>query len=180
MLFRICYFPNSQSYMKLFYITILFLFQIFLASGQVLNRQVLSNNGFSVVTKSGFFVSHTVGQTISSQTIKNSTTIIQQGFQQNLFPILNIENNNLNKSFVINAYPNPFHSFIKVDFSEDIVSDIEVRIIDVLGRVVYTSSLKLTSNSFIIGNLDFLSTGNYFLSISTNDFKYTNQFIKNN
>jgi hypothetical protein len=166
--------------MKFFYFTFLFLFLTTFSSGQVLNRQVLSNNGISVVTKSGFFVSHTVGQTISSQTIKNSSTNIQQGFQQSLFPILNIENNNLNKSFVINAYPNPFRSFIKVDFSEDIVGDIEVRIIDVLGRVVYTSSLKLASNSFIIGNLDFLSTGNYFLSLSTTDFKYTNQFIKNN
>lgn len=178
-LYFFCIHIIDISYMKICFIYLLPLFLTNLTIGQVLNRQVVSNNGVSVTTKSGFFVSHTVGQTISSQTIKKTSFILQQGFQQSLYSILSQLNDKSNLTIVTKAYPNPFHSFIKVDFTEEITGEIEIAIIDVLGRVVYISSTKSINNSITIDGLDFLSEGNYFLSLKAHDYNYINQFIKN-
>lgn len=165
--------------MKICVIYILPFFLTNLSIGQVLNRQVVSNNGVSVLTKSGFFVSHTVGQTIASQTINKTSLIFQQGFQQSLYSILSQFIDNPNLTNVTKAYPNPFHSFIKLDFTEEILGEIQIVIIDVRGRVVYTSSAKSINKSITIDGLDFLSKGNYFLSLKADDYNYINQFIKN-
>jgi len=165
--------------MRIFYITMLTLFCTFLSRGQILHRQTLSNNGVSTLTKNGVIVSQTIGQSISSETVKNSSSFIQQGFQQSLFAKLGFDSGNSKLSIETKVYPNPFISFIKVDFSDEIQGKIEVRLIDMLGRVVFLSSTTAVSNSITIDSLDFLPAGSYYLSLSTYNYKFNNQLIKN-
>ncbi|MBP6755462.1 MAG: T9SS type A sorting domain-containing protein [Bacteroidia bacterium] len=165
--------------MKIFYITFLILFCTFHSTGQVLHRQTLSNNGVSTLTKKGFFVSHTIGQPISSQTVKKATTIIQQGFQQSMFSRSGLEIDIPKLSIETKVYPNPFNSYIKIDFSEEIKSDIQVILFDMLGKILFKTSKTPENKSITLDNLDFLPAGSYFLSLNTNNYNFNNQLIKN-
>lgn len=165
--------------MKVFYITLLTLFCTLLSRGQVLHRQTLSNNGVSTLTKNGIFVSHTIGQSISSQTVKKATTIIQQGFQQSMLSKSGFDIDIAKLSIETKVYPNPFVSHIKIDFSEEIKGDIQIILFDMLGKVLYNSSKTAENKTITIDNLDFLPAGSYFLSLNTNTYNFNKQLIKN-
>ena len=165
--------------MKVNYIFLLIFFSANLARCQSLQRQTISNEGVSNLTKDGFFYCHTIGQSISSQTFKNSTLIVQQGFQQSL--VSNLKFDIYDSKFLIKSkvYPNPFFSFINVDFSAEIIGKIQVKLIDMAGKVVFTSSTKSISNSISINNLEFLPAGSYVLILNAINLKYENHLIKN-
>lgn len=165
--------------MKVFYITLLTLFCTLLSRGQVLHRQTLSNNGVSTLTNNGIFVSHTIGQSISSQTVKKATTIIQQGFQQSMLSKSGFEIDIPKLSIETKVYPNPFVSHIKIDFSEEIKGDIQVILFDMLGKILFFTSKTSENKSITLDNLDFLPAGSYFLSLKTNNYNINNQLIKN-
>ena len=164
--------------MKIFYITFLILFCTFHSTGQVLHRQTLSNNGVSTLTKKGFFVSHTIGQSISSQTVNKATIITQQGFQQSMFSKPGLEIDIPKLSIVTKAYPNPFVSFVKIDFSEEINDDMQVILFDMSGKVLFEISKTPENKSITLDNLDFLPAGSFFLSLKSTNYLLSNQLIK--
>jgi hypothetical protein len=165
--------------MNFFKIFLFTFFWISLSSGQILHRQSLSSNGVATLTQNGLFVSHTIGQSISSQTVKKSSSIVQQGFQQSLFSKSGFVVNNSNVSIETKVFPNPFISTVTINFSEEILGEIQVKISDMLGRVVFISTTQPDNKSIFIDNLDFLQAGSYFLHLNATNYRFNNQLIKN-
>ena len=70
----------------------------------------------------------------------------------------------------LDVYPNPSRDIFKVSFTSEDVQDLEVRIINVIGEVIYTENL----NEFVGEynkqvDLSTYAKGFYFLEITTND-----------
>ncbi len=147
-------------------------------NGQVLHRQIFSNNGVSFLSKNGVYISHTIGQSVSSQTIKNSSFSIQQGFQQSTFSKLDVNIDDSKLLIETKIYPNPFHYKLTVSFSTAISGKMQVTLTDVLGRVVFFTSLLPVNNTITIEALDFLPAGSYFIILNAPNYNYKNQLIK--
>lgn len=150
-----------------------------LARGQTLHHQMVSTQGLSNYTKKGFYVSQTVGQPIVAKGFKNSALIIQQGFQQSMFSKANQLIVNPKQTIVAKVYPNPFASIINVNFSSEIIGDIECNMIDASGRTVFSTVTRSSQNNIRIEGLEFLPTGGYLLTLKAENLKYTYQLIKN-
>lgn len=63
-------------------------------------------------------------------------------------------------------YPNPFKNKFTLTFDKKL-ENCEVEIFDISGRQIYKKSFSNTSK-IIINNLDFLSSGNYILNVTSN------------
>ena len=70
----------------------------------------------------------------------------------------------------LDVYPNPSRDVFNVAFTSEDAQDLEVRVINVVGEVVYTENLQQFVGEFTKQiNLDENAKGIYFLEIETND-----------
>jgi hypothetical protein len=70
----------------------------------------------------------------------------------------------------LDVYPNPSRDVFNVAFTSEDVQDLEVRVINVVGEVVYTENLQQFVGEYTKQiNLDKNAKGIYFLEIETND-----------
>ena len=67
-----------------------------------------------------------------------------------------------NKDF--NIYPNPFRNNLSIDWKGKAQSQVSIRLVNILGQEVYSTSLKLNTGSNAL-NLPALNSGNYILMI---------------
>lgn len=75
------------------------------------------------------------------------------------------------------VYPNPFNEQITVDFNSNYVSETEVKIYNLLGKVVYSSHYKSIQQPIIL-NLKNINKGIYLLKIRTGDRIIDKRIIK--
>ena len=79
------------------------------------------------------------------------------------------------------AYPNPTHGIVFINYSSDYNGQVEMKIFDMSGRIVFEKSLQKTSADFSTNlNIEFLNNGTYILSLSEGQKRgvHTIQLIK--
>ena len=70
--------------------------------------------------------------------------------------------------FVI--YPNPANNFIQLKYNGKTLSNVEVKIFDILGKIVFTKNINLTQSDEQTIDVSSLPKGIYIVKISGNDF----------
>ena len=77
--------------------------------------------------------------------------------------------NTINKEFIFMIRPNPANDFINIEWNDELDNkNIEIRILDLTGRIVISRSISNSTNS-IKQNISSLNTGVYFVQISNNN-----------
>ena len=150
------------------------LFIGFSSSAQTLHHQTVASLGAITFTNNGLRVNQTIGQQ-SVIGIKKGSLIVQQGFQQsNWYKIT------ANNKVVVSTttYPNPYVDVINFQFSQVIGNTVFIVVYDVLGRQVYSNTLKILENKTSV-NLQVLPSAKYFVQLSNNSFAYHTIIIKN-
>lgn len=141
--------------------------------GQQLHHEMLSSQGGSSVTSSGYLVRYTVGQ----QSVTGTSTtgyVVQQGFQQSNWGRILSQNT---ISVVTTVYPNPFVDLVKFSFSSSPGSTIDVLVFDILGRLVHSESVQNDSNLISL-DLKNLSSAEYLVKLSSGSYIHSAKIIK--
>ena len=141
---------------------------------QTLHHQMISAQGGNAVTNSGIVVKYSIGQQSVTGT-KTGNVIVQQGFQQS-----NWDKIIANNVVLVNTttFPNPYIDIINFQFSQSIGENVSLLVYDVLGRQVYSNTLKIFDNKTSV-NLQVLQSAEYFVQLSNNTFTYHTKIIKN-
>lgn len=156
--------------MKLLYL--FFLFVITPASSQ-LHHQMISSQGTTSLTNSDIIVTQTIGQQSVIGNYDNQYLKLGQGYQQVNWSRIIIEQTN--PEFEVSIYPNPFEEIINIKHNTD--QDINIKIFNPAGRLVYKSLINVTSSESSI-NLTQLQSGVYLIYIQSNYLKHFTKLIK--
>lgn len=94
-----------------------------------------------------------------------------------------IDNQIPNNFFVSSNYPNPFNPSTSIDYYLPVKTDVQIKVINLLGEVVYKTTLsnKLPGNYSFQFDADNLATGIYFVVFAFNnklEVKSSKTFIK--
>lgn len=171
--------PNLQKniYMVnlkiVFKILILFLVKSNCSEAQILHHQMISCQGGNSSNTSGASVSFTVGQQSVIGTTTNGVSV-QQGFQQSNWNKI-MQQNTI--SIITTVYPNPFKDVINFSFSKSPGNDIDIVVFDLLGRLVYSQSIKNEENIISV-NLNNLSSAEYFVKLTSNNYIFSTKILK--
>lgn len=77
----------------------------------------------------------------------------------------------------VNVYPNPSTGIVTLDISLEAVQDISIRLVNLLGREVYTRNLENAGNLKLQMDLSHLSQGIYILSVRTDERIMTKELV---
>lgn len=162
-----------MTYSKFYLKVLLFLLFCSFSKAQSLHHQMISCQGGNSFSSNENKVLFTVGQ----QSVIGSTTngvSVQQGFQQSNWSKI-IEQNTISISTIV--YPNPFKDVVTFSFSKSPSNDISLVVFDLLGRQVYSEVIKNESNLISV-NLNDLSTAEYFVKLTANNYIFSTKIIK--
>lgn len=136
---------------------------------------MLSAQGTSGVLSNGLYVGQTIGQqsVIGTYTVDGKT--YGQGFQQSHWS--KYINSSVNNTITTITYPNPFISSINFQFSQPIKETISVALFDVRGRLVYSENKNALDNILTL-ELHNLASGNYLVRLTSNNYTYYTQILK--
>lgn len=132
---------------------------------------ITSAGGYEEVN--GISVSWTLGD-IATSTETNGNVILTQGFQQNEFNIVTVEEN-LSTSFEIKLYPNPVSDQIQIDISGKYSGGIMAELIDINGKQVYSKLFDADTEKITIGFNSF-AEGYYLLNLVNPESKIRNSY----
>lgn len=132
------------------------------------SENITSNNKLFVVQQS-------IGQASVIGTFENSGYIFRQGFIQPDV-LAKIIDNNISLDLEANFYPNPFIESVTLAFTEKIEGKVEVRIFDLLGRLVFSKSFMADQNVNV--QLNYLSVAYYILKVTANNKQFIKKIIK--
>jgi hypothetical protein len=92
-------------------------------------------------------------------------------------PVLNVANLNVSNIASVNAYPNPTHADIAINFNLKEAANTTVSISNAVGQVLATQNLGMTQKATANFNTDKLANGIYFYTVDANGQRQTNRFI---
>lgn len=156
--------------------SLIFIFMVFISEvqAQELHHHMLSAQGTSKELSNGIYVSQTIGQqSVIGNYTKDGKTY-GQGYQQSVWSKY-ISTNNNNITTV--TYPNPFISTINFRFSQTIKDPISVSLFDIRGRLIFSQEKQASGNILTI-DLPNLASSNYLLRLSTSNYTYYTQILK--
>ena len=144
---------------------ILCLFFIVKGFSQDLNPEVIATSGEYFSGANGS-LSWTIGEPVS-ETFSGVNAILTQGFQQNTYIVVAIEDIQ-DDNFQISVYPNPASDLINIHL--DIKSDVIIELFDIQGKKL--SIEKVEANRTLKQlNLNNFAIGNYFIRITNTNGK---------
>jgi hypothetical protein len=153
----------------------LFLLPLISVSAQDLHHQMLSAQGTSKELPNGMFVSQTIGQqSVIGNYTKDGKTY-GQGYQQSVWSKY-IKSNSAFSITTI-TYPNPFVSTINFQFTQPIKETISIVLFDIRGRLVFSLEKKALENILTV-DLPNLASANYLVRLSTSNYTYYTQILK--
>lgn len=80
---------------------------------------------------------------------------------------------------VVTVYPNPFTGTVSINMGEEVTSVDRIEVMDVFGKLVRTVTNPVTAGSVImIGELNEMATGVYFIKARINNREFTQKVIK--
>ncbi|MBL7930725.1 MAG: T9SS type A sorting domain-containing protein [Bacteroidia bacterium] len=123
-------------------------------------------------------VAWTIGEPVSET--YSSGNITTMGFQQTELELATLlEEQQNGGNFLV--YPNPVADLLNIDFSGINRDDYNLKVTDVLGKIVLTSKVNLSEEiNFHQISLAQFAAGTYFLIISGNNFNKTVKINKTN
>lgn len=143
------------------------------SNAQSLHHQMISCQGGNSFSSNENKVLFTVGQQSVIGSSINGVSV-QQGFQQSNWSKI-IEQNTISLSTMV--YPNPFKDVVMFSFSKSPGNVISLIVFDLLGRPVYSEVIKNESNIISV-NLNNLSTAEYFVKLTANNYIFSTKIIK--
>ena len=152
---------------------LLFIVISFHSFGQQIHHQTYAAQGAIVSLSSVGLIKQTIGQQSVIGNYVGDNIFVGQGFLQGNFAKKSISLT----SIEVLAYPNPFVSSINFQFSAAITTPIDIKLYDVVGRVVYAAKTSIENNILSIDNLA-LPDGSYIISLKAQNLNYTTSLIK--
>ena len=95
------------------------------------------------------------------------------------FPPITGINNPLQTSITLHLFPNPTHDFINLDYQTDEINDINLKVISIDGRVLYTEILKDKSVYSHKIDISTWQRGLYFVILNDGKTMISKKIIKN-
>jgi hypothetical protein len=142
---------------------------------QWLHHQMISSQGASTTTSSGFIIKQTVGQQSVSGNSQGDI-IVQQGFQQNYWQELLKTSNSA--GIMITTYPNPFREVLNFRFSNFSGTSVQVSIFDSYGRSVFEKTAAVNDNLLTLEDMPILPSAQYLVRLSGTNLNYFTTTIK--
>ncbi|PHR69595.1 MAG: hypothetical protein COA67_09275 [Lutibacter sp.] len=144
---------------------------------QNLKRSTVGVSGSSIeltVNDNNFYISQSVGQNSVIGTFVKDSYGIRQGFQQ---PPIKIEviTDVINDLNVV-AYPNPVRNHITILFNDVLKTSFEVTLFDITGKLISNKNYGPSRSKQV--NMSSLSTGIYFLNVTSENKKFSVRLIK--
>jgi hypothetical protein len=152
---------------------LLFIVISFHSFGQQIHHQTNAAQGAIVSVPSVGLIKQTIGQQSVIGNYVGDNIFVGQGFLQGNFTKKAISTT----SIEVLTYPNPFVSTLNFQFSAAITTPIDIKLYDVVGRVVYTAKTSVENNVLSIDNLA-LPNGSYIISLKAQNLNYTTSLIK--
>lgn len=135
----------------------------------------LSGTSHSITTPNGtYYVSQSIGQASVIGIGQKGNYTVLQGFQQytkSLNIIANIEN-----ELKATIYPNPFEQSINIFFDDVIKENINIRVFDVTGKVVFSKGYP--PSQLLNIPINYISSGIYIINIISENKKFGANIIK--
>lgn len=157
---------------------------------QSLKRQVISSAG-NRATANNLVVTSTIGETFTN-TLSSASLKVKQGFQQGNITVLRMMNEEHSgvasdenatsektgstepeSNFKISVYPNPATDYVNVKVNELPESKCIMFLYDATGRTIEVQEIGDTETRI---NFERLNTGNYFLTVKSEDGKVKESF----
>ena len=138
-------------------------------------RSALSAGGLSSNVRfnaSSYTVQQSVGQASAIGLIHSPAISLRQGFLQPYGTPGYAEV----PSTQLMVFPNPFSDHIIVEFTDDVQGDGAITIVDILGRNVFSSSIKLERRVFLSPGL--LCSGHYILQVIAGQRVHTVRIVR--
>lgn len=156
---------------------IVFIGTLNLASAQVIHHQMISSQGATIHLSNGMIVTQTIGQTSNIGGFNDYYTKGIQGFQQFvLFNNVDLPDSRVSKN--LNAYPNPFKTFVNIDIpNRTIGSQYEYILYDITGKIIKRHRSTIESADITI-DLEYLPNTTYILNVLYNGDNYSVKLIK--
>lgn len=154
-------------------IQLLFIVISFHSFGQQIHHQMYAAQGAIVPIPSVGLIKQTIGQQSVIGNYSGDNIFVGQGFLQGNF----IKKSISTTSIEVLTYPNPFVSTMNFQFSAIITTPIDIKLFDVVGRVVYAAKTSIENNFLSIDNLA-LPDGSYIISLKAQNLNYTTTLIK--
>ncbi len=150
--------------MKRLIISLLAIFSVITASGQIKQEVIASAGGYSVVgtAPNSFSISWTLGETIIP-VFTNGDLVITHGFQQQMI-VTTIEEN-LDIAINLKVFPNPASEVVNIQFQEPVDGAITVSVLDSQGKLVKRDIIESTIVEKQINLQDF-PAGVYYLRLT--------------
>jgi len=106
----------------------------------------------------------------------------QPDFAKAFMSITNLVFPNFDEQQIVNVEPNPFYDIINIKFLSNCTSTVDVEIVDVSGRVIYSEDniIKFEGyNNIQLDSTAHLAQGLYILKVKSGNNTYTSKIIKN-
>lgn len=160
--------------MKRLILFIAFLLPVALASGQQKLEVIASAGGYSVAT--GISISWTLGETIIPNfTSPDGTIKLAHGFQQKLV-ITKVEEL-IEETVSVTVYPNPASDYVRIEFEQEIDSEIRISLIDFRGKVIRADLIAAGTLIHEL-NMQTLSSGIYYIRLQKGKFVNVYRVVK--
>jgi hypothetical protein len=148
--------------MKRLFLVLFVSFLALSAAAQVKQEVIATAGGYSSVA--GFSISWTLGETIIPNYKASDNSIqLTHGFQYSLIPTAVEEN--IETPVKVTVYPNPASENIKISFEEPVDGEIDLLMINSLGKPVKTDVIEAMTVEKML-NLQDLPSGIYYLKLT--------------
>lgn len=152
--------------------------QQILSQSKSLLRSTTGVSGSSrIVVNEGntYVIQQSIGQPSVIGTIEDGNYIFRQGFIQPDV-LAKIVDKNVPLNLQVKIYPNPFDKHISLFFVEEVKSDINIKVFDVLGRQIFKTVFQKRQQTDVI--LDKLPLGEYLIKIIANKKQFVAKIMK--
>ena len=148
-------------------------------SAQESKSLIVRSTTTSVTNSNSYDSNHIVQQCIGQNSLigdySTGNYLISQGFVQSII-LERIINNSYKLNLHAKVFPNPFIDELTIQFLEDINSNLEISVFSEQGDLIKTFSES--PNKYITLNLNYLSSGKYYINILSEDKQFIARIIK--
>ena len=120
--------------------------------------ELISTAGDSYAN-ANYRMSWSIGETVT-ETHQNTTNVLTQGFHQNTYTVLAVDDHNFH--FEMRAYPNPATDLITLEFEKYANNKFTVMVTDINGKILQS---KPIDSQYLPLNFSSYAPGTYFLVI---------------
>jgi len=153
--------------MNLKKIIIVMVLSLFISEAMLGQTAELVGTAGDSYANANYRISWSIGETVT-ETHQNTTNVLTQGFHQNTYTVLAVDDHNFH--FEMRAYPNPATDLITLEFEKYANNKFTVIVTDINGKILQS---KPIDNQYLPLNFSAYVPGTYFMVI-----KQQNKLIK--